>query len=509
MQEHLNPSVRDRILIRKARDIGKKDFKFFVKHIFSASFDNFVGGQYVDEVCDFMQANKKTIRVSARNHFKSMGTYAHVMWRILQTEGDYSQEKKKYIGKNWDAYYFSYQKELASHHIGGHANSIRRLIERNPYFYGIKDLKPTAESILLYTWDDEHTAMVKPQGLLAFKRGLHAPTVYVDDPFQDPEDKMNPTVIFKINRNFVNQVMSIPYNDGELHVVGTAQTKDDFYFDKDITHRFAVSIRPAVVDWSRKIPLWPEWMNWKELMAKQKELGRWFPQEYLCEPVSSESSFFQRDQIDKITFPIYNSQGIMINNRVKHPLVVPFVQKAPWTYPIIGGLDIGKKRHPSHVSVFMVKGEMWIQIYQEFWDFMDYSDQLNKCTEIISHFGVEYFGYDNTRGEFEAFKEMGSLPGAMQEVNFNNKTKGKLSTIFDEKVSRGLMRLLKDDRQKKSILSVTNEIVALETPEGHGDAFFSILSALNWEVVGSSGSFIDTNNKTSHTIVGNVRQEKF
>jgi len=500
--------------MQAVKDRAKTDFTFFVEHIFAASFPKFISGEHVRNVCAFLQNNKKTIRVSARDHFKSTGTYAHVMWRILQTEG-LPDENGEYQPYDWDAYYFSYQKELAAHHIGGHKDSIRRLIERNPYYKGIHDLKSRAESILMYSWDAEkgdakHIAMVKPQGLLAFKRGLHAPTVYVDDPFQDPEDKMNPTTILKINRTFLNQVMSIPHKDGELHVVGTAQTKDDFYFDKDITHRFAVSILSAVVDWDRKIALWPEWMDWDELMSKRRELGRWFPQEYLCEPVSSESAFFQREQIDRITYPIYSVSGRLMSDRKKWLLTTPFEQKAPFTYPIVAGLDIGKKRHPSHVAVFEIRGQKWDMIYQEFWDFMDYYDQVLKCGEIIHHFGVEFFGFDNTRGEFEGFMEQGILPSEMSPVILNNRKKGALSAKFDEKVTRNHMRLLEDERLKKSILSVTNEVVALETPEGHGDAFFSIMCALDWEVQhGEASEMSDNAKKKDATMVGNIMSENF
>ena len=38
--------------------------------------------------------------------------------------------------------------------------------------------------------------------------------------------------------------------------------------------------------------------------------------------------------------------------------------------------------------------------------------------------------------------------------------------------------MIKDERQKQQILSVSNELKAPDTPLGHGDAFFSIAMAL-------------------------------
>ena len=53
-----------------------------------------------------------------------------------------------------------------------------------------------------------------------------------------------------------------------------------------------------------------------------------------------------------------------------------------------------------------------------------------------------------------------------------------MAHIFEEYVHSGQLGLLKDDRQKQQILSVNNELKAPETPQGHGDAFFSIAMAL-------------------------------
>ena len=38
--------------------------------------------------------------------------------------------------------------------------------------------------------------------------------------------------------------------------------------------------------------------------------------------------------------------------------------------------------------------------------------------------------------------------------------------------------MIKDERQKQQILSVSNDLKAPDTPMGHGDAFFSIAMAL-------------------------------
>ena len=53
-----------------------------------------------------------------------------------------------------------------------------------------------------------------------------------------------------------------------------------------------------------------------------------------------------------------------------------------------------------------------------------------------------------------------------------------MAQVFEEYVHSGRLKLFQDARQTGQILSVNNELKAPETPQGHGDAFFSISMAL-------------------------------
>ena len=53
-----------------------------------------------------------------------------------------------------------------------------------------------------------------------------------------------------------------------------------------------------------------------------------------------------------------------------------------------------------------------------------------------------------------------------------------MAGVFENFVHSGIIKLIKDERQKQQILSVSNELKAPDTPMGHGDAFFSIAMAL-------------------------------
>src|SRR3990167_1618985 len=69
--------------------LNEDGFPVFVNHIFSLSKDvfkdqKFTGGVFIDDISNWLGKEKKTLRVSARDHFKSMSFYAHIMWKILR-----------------------------------------------------------------------------------------------------------------------------------------------------------------------------------------------------------------------------------------------------------------------------------------------------------------------------------------------------------------------------------------------------------------------------------------
>ena len=440
----------------------RKSFKVFVKEIFSQSVDilkdgKWTHGEYVDFICDWYQGNPRTVRVSARDHMKSMAIYALVMWNIWK-DHDVTIEGQ----------YFSYNAKMAAYHTA----KIKKAIECNPYFAGIKDMKKYSESGLDYSWDGVHRFTLTPRGLLEFKRGIHSPFIVVDDPMQDPENKLVPTKIIVINNIMRTQILDMAQD--QLHIVGTPQTNGDFFFDPTFTSRFSVKILPAVVDHEKKIALWPEWMDYDELMAKKVERGeKVFNQEYLCSPVYSEEAFIMPAKYDLRVDPSLKNWSIEEWRARKD---VPDRDR-------VGGFDIGKRAHPSHFVIFekdptKENPDRWVQIHSKWMDGWDYTDQISYLNDASEAFGIYCLRYDNTRGEFESMNERNELPACMDPVVFTHKSKHAMAADFDTALSNGDIVLLDDKRQRSQVLIVTNDLQAPSTPEGHGDSFFSLCLAI-------------------------------
>ena len=452
--------------------LNEDGFPVFVNHIFSLSTDvfkdrHFTGGVFIDDISQWLSKEPKTLRVSARDHFKSMSFYAHIMWKILRL---YRTKRSREIN------YFSYGESMASYHLA----KIKTAIKCNPYFEDITDLKQMADSILSYTWDRKHKVTVSPRGLLEFKRGIHCNDIYVDDPFQDPENKLIPTKILMINKTMKTQILDM-FQD-ECHIAGTAQTNHDFFFDDNFVSRFSRRILPAVVDEKTHKVLWPEWMSWDELMAKKRERGeKIFNQEYLCSPVYSENMFIDTKE------RLYS----VVNATLKNYSINEWMKEEHDDYDRVAGWDLGKKNHPAHFAVFEKRNNKRIQIHDHWFDRQDYTAQLEYIQGFIDEMGIYKVYYDSTRGELEMMEETGELPGEFEPTPFTFKSKHKMAGAFDRAITNKEVELLNVPRTLNQIMMVNNELQAPSTPEGHGDSFWSIcLSFMDQEDEGTDINFV-------------------
>jgi len=215
---------------------------------------------------------------------------------------------------------------------------------------------------------------------------------------------------------------------------------------------------------------------WNRLQEIEEEIGaKAFGKEFLCRPVRGEEGYFKLTEL-----------GGIIDDSL--------VQADPETFKsehrIIGGFDIGKKRNPSHLGLFTDDGETIRQIFSKWMDGWDYTEQVEYLKFLIDKLGVEALKYDNTRAEFESYAEQGQLPECMEGVIFTAKKKFELAALLESRVRakpKPRIVLLADERQRNQILAVDNDLHAPETPEGHGDSFFSIALACEAAEDGTGG----------------------
>jgi hypothetical protein len=404
--------------------------------------------------------------MSARDHFKSTRLYCRVMYNIFRSRA---------TGR--EGTYYSFKEDMASYHL----KKVKEMIRLNPYFADFVDMKPKAESVLSYRYKGTGPLIeYTPRGLFSFGRGVHADDIFIDDPLKDPTDKLDPGIIRRVNHTLKADVFPMVNRGGELRIVGTPQTWEDIFFDKELEDEFVTTNRPAIVDEKNQIALWPEWFSFKRLLTKRRQLGvKLFNQEYMCRPAYSEEAYLDREQVQAAMFDGKNLD------------VGTDWSKALGNMVVVAGLDIGKKTHPSHLTVYVrFPDKRWLvnpetgkeelmqvwcyrQIHSKWFDGVDYLEQLNYCKLALAHFNISILRYDNTRGEFEGFAEQRLVPRRMEPVTFNTKNKNAMASNLSSVFNQTRIEILNEPRQFNQMLSVNNDLQAMEGPEGHGDSFWS------------------------------------
>jgi len=443
---------------------AQKSFYFFTTKIFAESFTNFTGGSYIKECCDYLQKYDRTMRVAARSHFKSTSFYSYVLFKIM-FQG---------FKQDLSIRYYSFNDRLA----GWHIQQIKSLIDKNPYFEELKNLKPLAENVAAYTWDGKHVIRIRPSGIISFTRGAKDNIILCDDLFSDPSNPIHPTLTLKISDIFRSVILEALKPGGEIHVAGSTISRADIYFDPEIQKEFHVRFYPGITrdKEGNEVPTWPEFYTLEQLKAKIPVMGeKAFSAEVQCNPYYSTDSYFKKEKLRKE----------IVNESLRN---IPIIEGFKTDNLVVAGWDLGKKKHPSVLNVFEIRKGKAIHIHRKSvrnWGYYSGETydplkptQLEYVKEAIRVFGIDYVFYDSTRGELEGASDLGLLSPQFVPVVFTSKKRVQMATDFGKVVLNRQLELLNDEEMLTSICSVTNDLVSMETGTQHSDDFWSVALAL-------------------------------
>ena len=427
----------------------------FLRDIWSQGFDHpeyfqaWHVGVVAEDIEQCLEEGLNYVAVLPRFHFKStiLG-HAFSIWRLLQATRDMS------------VLYLSYSDGMAQYHI----SEINKTVNRNPLLKEMMtNRNPRADYSFRYKTNNNHPIEIMHGGLFSFKRGMHVNGALIaDDVLRDPENPLNASQITKVEDHFLTESLFIPLKGIPVIVLGTPMMPGDLLSKLKDDDRFKARTLPALDPAPNRRVLMPELYSEDWLLQQQKARPKSFASEFMLIPHWSTEAYFEAEDIQKCedaslrAFPA--SRKYQKEDDEK----------------LYAGFDVGKKRHPSHLVIFRVKGNKIEQIHQSWLDGWNYSDQIEYLNDIAENFKLEKGYVDNTRGELE---DRG-LDQAWWPMSFTLKSKNTMAQVFEEYVHSGRLHLLKDERQTQQILSVNNELKAPVTPMGHGDAFFSVAMAL-------------------------------
>jgi hypothetical protein len=434
----------------------------------------YVWGEHIGDMARRLQGSQHTATQAFRISSKSVTARLYLLWLLWTTKTD----RREYS-------YFSYKQELGGHHI----TKAKQYLEEMPIFADYESLSD-AQTIMRYRTPEGGVFECTPEGILAFKRGIHKEGVILDDVLKDPTQSLDLRQIERITRVVQEEVMSIPKDGGFFHLLGTPQ---------DTTDLFAVLRENPMFDWAaypaeretpdgKRVAIWPEVFSIAKLDKIKQRIGpKAYQKEYLLFPVRSAEGFFMEPEIRAC---LRAGKGLAPGLKGAKAYGLPADAE------VYAAADLGKKRHPSHLSVI---AKIWNreavpmddgtvtqartnytlrQLVSRWFDGVPYTKQLVYFRKAIESFGIRRFLYDNTRAELEALGEQGALPKAMVPVTASSRTNWEMASAFDVAVNRGQLELVEDERQIRQILLVDNNLKAPETNEGHGDSFFSNAMAI-------------------------------
>ena len=438
---------------KKRQDVGS--FREFIENIWAQSYDNpeYFKAWHVsllaEDIEECLETGLNYVGVLPRGHFKStiLG-HAFSVWRLLKAPRDMS------------ILYLSYSDGMAKYHIA----EINKTIARNPIIPELLvNRNPKADYSARF-YKNNQPMDIMHGGLFSFKRGMHVNGALIaDDVLRDPENPLNMGQITKVEDHFMTESLFIPLKEAPVIVVGTPMMPGDILAKLQDDERFKARVLPALDPVPGRRVLAPEIMSEEYLLAQQKARPKSFASEFMLVPHFATESYFDAEDIEKCEDEVLRNAP---------------ATKAFKNYEVsdqfFGGYDVGKKKHPSHLVIFRKRGENVEQIHSSFLDGWSYSDQIEYLNEVADNFNLTSGYIDNTRGELE---DRG-LDARWRGMHFSQKSKNTMASVFENFVHSGILKLIKDERQKQQILSVSNELKAPDTPMGHGDAFFSIAMAL-------------------------------
>ena len=438
---------------QKKHDVGS--FREFIENIWAQSYDNpeYFKAWHVsllaEDIEECLETGMNYVGILPRGHFKStiLG-HAFSVWRLLKAPRDMS------------ILYLSYSDGMAKYHIA----EINKTIARNPIIPELLINRSPKADYSARFYKNNQPMEIMHGGLFSFKRGMHVNGALIaDDVLRDPENPLNMGQITKVEDHFMTESMFIPLKEAPVIVVGTPMMPGDILAKLQDDERFKARVLPALDPVPGRRVLAPEIMSEKYLLAQQKARPKSFASEFMLVPHFATESYFDEEDILKCEDDSLRSA----------PALKEFKDWETGDL-FFGGFDVGKKRHPSHLVIFRKRGEKLEQIHSSFLDGWSYSDQIEYLNEVADNFNLTSGYVDNTRGELE---DRG-LDTRWLAMNFTKKSKNTMASVFENFVHSGILKLIKDERQKQQILSVSNELKAPNTPMGHGDAFFSIAMAL-------------------------------
>ena len=238
-------------------------------------------GKHHVEWAQAINEHPRILALAARDHGKS---FFFVQGYALWMAAVRAPGKEGYIVSATDEQACDHLRKIVEEVLGNGSRP------PNPKLASLLPLRKRAKREIVFA----NGSRIKARGFGSKVRGGH-PFWTVGDDLLNDEHVWSETVRTKGIDYFLSAIEPMPVPGGQLIVVGTPFHAEDLYAELAKNGVYHVMRHPALNPVTQRA-LWPARYNEKALKIKKKILGnalRW-SREYLCEPISDDSSIFPR-----------------------------------------------------------------------------------------------------------------------------------------------------------------------------------------------------------------------
>ncbi len=403
-------------------EMSKTSFPYFFQNVLGMMFP-----AYMQEWLEVMQKTDRTVIVCSRDHGKSVFMHCWVVWNLIFQEPPYQMV---YISSN--------QKQTLVH---------MREIDRYFNKPALRKFRPSKGwAIGNITLTNGNSVLERSIGSQI--RGLHPQEIIIDDPLKE----FSLAGINRVTDWFFGDMIPTLHHTANLRMIGTPFTYTDIFTQLEENQAYTVRKYPCLN--SLNEPLWPERWDYDALMQRKAEIGSLkFTREYLCVPVSTGTSLFNPEFVQKCKNKNY---VLKLGNRkdkgYKYYVGVDPAISTDGDYNVITVLEVDEEMNKTIVHVDRAKN-------------VEFRENIEKIRLIGKIFQPEVILYETNTFAKAFTQELRSISDLnvrdfdttrkrKQEIILNlqmNIENGKMNFPYGDNASRNLTNTLIEELQMFTI----------------------------------------------------------
>ena len=419
-------------------ELSKTSFPYFFQNVLGMMYPD-----YMQEWLETMQRTDRTVIVCSRDHGKSVFMHSWVVWNLIFQEPPYQM---LYISSN--------QKQTLVH---------MREIDRYFNLPALKKYKPTRGwAIGNITLTNGNSILERSVGSQI--RGLHPQEIIIDDPLKE----FSLAGINRVTDWFFGDMIPTLHHTANLRMIGTPFTYTDIFSQLEENSAYTVRKYPCLN--SLNEPLWPDRWNYDALMQRKAEIGSLkFTREYLCVPISTGTSLFNPEFVEKCKARDY---VLKLGNRkdkgYKYYVGVDPAISTDGDYNVITVLEVDDESNKTIVHVDRAKN-------------VQFRENIEKIRLIGKIFEPEAILYETNTFAKAFTQELRTISDLnIQDFDTTRKKKQEIILNLQMNIENGKMRFPYGDEGSRRVTNALIEELSM----------FSITQSGKFEGVGAHDDLV-------------------